>query len=416
MRHSFPAHLWKLALALGLMIVAVIIWGRLTATNPPSPTPTTAPVSQASSPVLPTATRPDSSGSGLLPTSSPTPPPPTRTPTPESVYHTVQAGEYPAIIAQEYGISVDTLLEVNQITDPTRLQIGQTLLIPVTVTPTPARPPPTATPNASPTPTPEPVYYTVQAGDTLTAIAAEYDTSVEAIMLANELADPQTLRVGQTLLIPPEGVRFNTPTTVHEIENGDTLSRLAVMYGSTVDDILAANPGLEPAALRIGQKVIVPITSPPINPQADPRRPQITAPEPISPTLVSVQQQVIEGVNAQREAEGLPPLQPDPDLTRMALAHAQDMVARGYFAHVTPDGVRLADRFTQQGVEATWMGENIQRNTQPRDETAAEAIRWFMNSAPHRANILHQQFNQIGVGVVEEPPGWFTFVLVFAKR
>jgi uncharacterized protein YkwD len=39
-----------------------------------------------------------------------------------------------------------------------------------------------------------------------------------------------------------------------------------------------------------------------------------------------------------------------------------------------------------------------------------------MNSAPHRHNILHNNHNHIGVGVVEGPPGWFTFVLVFAER
>ena len=95
---------------------------------------------------------------------------------------------------------------------------------------------------------------------------------------------------------------------------------------------------------------------------------------------------------------------------------AQDMVKRGYFAHITPEGVDLRGRFEQQGVEANWIGENIQFNTQPKDRAVAAAVEWLMNSPPHRANMLHERFNRIGVGVAEEPPGWYTFVLVFAER
>ena len=77
-------------------------------------------------------------------------------------------------------------------------------------TPTPmSRPPITeeaaSTPHvpdaASPTP-PAPLEYTVQAGDTLGAIAQAYDISVEDLMAANSLTDPNVLHVGQTLAIP----------------------------------------------------------------------------------------------------------------------------------------------------------------------------------------------------------------------
>ena len=333
--------------------------------------------------------------------------------TPVPVYHVVRAGEYPLSIAQQYDISVDTLLSINQITDPTRLQIGQKLLVPVTTTPVPTA---TPTPRFSPTPTPEPVYYTVQSGDTLLAIANEYDTGVEAIMLANELDNPHTLKIGQKLLIPPDGFKFDTPVVVHTIEGGDTFSHLSFYYGSTIDDILAANPGLEPTSLQIGQKVIIPVTSPPLNPAANPRLPQITSPEPIAPGLAGLPQQIINLVNGQRQTNGLPTLKSDSQLVTLALVHAQDMVKRGYFAHTTPEGITLDNRFAQQGIAADWNGENIQRNTKSIEETAPYAITWFMNSAPHRANILHERFNSIGVGVVEEPPGWYTFVLVFAER
>ena len=235
-------------------------------------------------------------------------------------------------------------------------------------------------------------------------------------MIANDLTDSQKLQVGQELVIPQDSISFDAPTVVHEIESGDTFGRLAFLYGSTIEDILAANPGLEPTALRVGQKVIVPVTSPPVNPAANPRLPQITSPESIPSTLVALPQQMIDQTNAQRESNGLPPLQGDDELAQIALAHAQDMVKRGYFAHITPEGVDLRTRFEQHGVEANWIGENIQLNTQPIDRTVLAAVEWFMNSPPHRANMLHERFNHIGVGVAEEPPGWYTFVLVFAER
>ena len=62
-------------------------------------------------------------------------------------------------------------------------------------------PPPTAIPVSSPTPS-QPTVYTVQEGDTLSDIAQDYNVSIEALMVANGITDPNLLRVGQTLTIP----------------------------------------------------------------------------------------------------------------------------------------------------------------------------------------------------------------------
>lgn len=60
---------------------------------------------------------------------------------------------------------------------------------------------PTAPPVVSPTP-PGPTLYTVQEGDTLGAIARTYGVSIEDLLVANGLTDPNVLHVGQTLIIP----------------------------------------------------------------------------------------------------------------------------------------------------------------------------------------------------------------------
>ncbi len=417
MNTSKNSHLWKIVVALGIIILVIVLWTK----NTPATSATATPLVKSQTITIketvmspkpsrtPTPSPQASSKQNVPSTMTATAKAPTATPSPIPVYHIVEEGQVPVAIAAEYGISVDLLLTLNQISDPTRLQIGQQLLIPITVTPTPSEPSPT------PTPTPEPRYHTIQAGDTLGAIAQQYDISLEILKFANNLSQDQTLQVNQKLLIPPSSIGFGTPTAIHTIKSGDTFDRLTYLYGSTIDDIIAANPSVDPSALRVGQQIIVPITSPLLNPEADPWLDQITLPAPMSAELLVIQQQVIETTNAQRESNGLANLSPDDRLTQIALAHAEDMVTRGFFAHVTPEGVNLRTRFAQHGVEANWVGENIQRNTQPADQSAANAIHWLMNSPPHRANMLHQHFTHLGVGVVEGPPGWYTFVMVFAQ-
>jgi len=70
---------------------------------------------------------------------------------------------------------------------------------------------PTAMPAFTPTP-PEPRQYIVQEGDTLGAIAQTYDVSIEDLMAANGITDPNRLALGQTLVIPPELFPANSPT------------------------------------------------------------------------------------------------------------------------------------------------------------------------------------------------------------
>ena len=72
----------------------------------------------------------------------------------------------------------------------------------VIATPTPQATP-TATPVPRPTPTPTPVVYTVQAGDTLSGIAARFGLTLEQLVQANRLVDPDSLQIVQQLTIPP---------------------------------------------------------------------------------------------------------------------------------------------------------------------------------------------------------------------
>ena len=116
--------------------------------------------------------------------------------------YTVQAGDTPYDIAQRFGVSVEELMEVNDITDPSSLSVGQKLIIPGQE---PGRVPEgTATPEGeatTATPTAEGVYV-VQEGDYPSSIAEQFGISVEELMEANGITDPTSLTVGQELIIP----------------------------------------------------------------------------------------------------------------------------------------------------------------------------------------------------------------------
>ncbi len=342
-------------------------------------------------------------------------------PTQVPVMHVMKSGEMLLTIAAQYDLSVETIMMVNEITDPTTLQIGQELLIPVT---------PTPQSKTSPTPTAQLIFYTIEPGDTLLAIALAHDTTVEALMSANWLSDPTALQIGQKLVIPPvDGLLPDAitwaPTAIHEIEGGDTLLSLAADYGSSVEDILTVNPDLDPSLLQIGQQVKVPLTRQKVwlgsglTPAKSSPPPGLSAADVAalkagSPSLVGLEQEMIEAVNAERQDEGLSPLAVDEQLTLMAWNQAHDMAERGYMSHITPEGRTLRDRFQDRGLPINWVGENIYLSVKPAKQAVPAAVGWFMGDPPHRRNILHRNFTRIGVGVAQQPTGWYNFVLVFA--
>lgn len=101
-------------------------------------------------------------------------------------------------------------------------------------------------------------------------------------------------------------------------------------------------------------------------------------------------------VNAERIKAGLQPLRADLQLLPVARAHSKDMFAKGYFAHIDPDGKTPADRIRQARVPFLTAGENLALGP-----TLSRCHRGLMESPGHRANILNPAFGRVGIAVLD---------------
>ncbi|MEK7118092.1 MAG: CAP domain-containing protein [Patescibacteria group bacterium] len=139
--------------------------------------------------------------------------------------------------------------------------------------------------------------------------------------------------------------------------------------------------------------------------EASPER-KISAPGPLilastSPRTAEVN--VLDGdaivslTNAERAKAGLPPLYSSKRLLAMAEAKALDMIEKQYFAHVAPNGADIALLAKKYGYEFLNVGENLARGD---FYSSAHVVSGWMNSPGHRANILNEEFTEIGVAAL----------------
>lgn len=132
-------------------------------------------------------------------------PEPTGTPTPEyPLTYVVQSGDTLFSIAEEFGVDLYLLMVWNGLSDQDQLQINQEILIP-----DPESDLPTGTALPSTLLPGQQIEYQVKPGDTLESIAAQFNSTSQAIAEANDIEDPNSINIGQILLIP---VNIATPT------------------------------------------------------------------------------------------------------------------------------------------------------------------------------------------------------------
>ena len=129
-------------------------------------------------------------------------------------------------------------------------------------------------------------------------------------------------------------------------------------------------------------------------------------------------------VNQERTSRGMKRLRLSQRLSRAARGHASDMVRHNYFSHDSLGGGDFVGRIRRTGYlrsAGAWLvGENLAWGSGNRSSPDANVRAW-MDSPPHRANILKRRFREIGIGVVlgapvHNMPEAATYATDFARR
>jgi uncharacterized protein YkwD len=115
-----------------------------------------------------------------------------------------------------------------------------------------------------------------------------------------------------------------------------------------------------------------------------------------APARPELEAEMLRLVNQERVANGLAPLEADPEMAEVARRHSADMFARGYFAHNTPENKSPFERMRESEVKFRIAGENLALAP-----TVPIAHTGLMNSPGHRANILKPQFGRVGIGILD---------------
>lgn len=237
-----------------LAISALLLAGCTRPKPAPTPTPTPRPVS---TPVVlvtpqpsptPAEVTPVPAQPEVTPQPSPVGPEPAPTPLPAQGYinYKVKWGDTLESIAYRFGTTVEELVRINNLTNPNLIYIGQILKVPGTAQAVP--------------PSPAASEYIVQPGDTIWSIAVRFNTTVEAIAVANRLINPNFIYVGQKLVIPSPGqapAQVSQPK-IHIVRYGETLTSIAFRYGTTVEAIMRANNLPNPNFIYVGQRLVIP--------------------------------------------------------------------------------------------------------------------------------------------------------------
>lgn len=110
--------------------------------------------------------------------------------------------------------------------------------------------PVTPVPIPIPTPIQNTGTYKIQSGDTLSGIAQKYNTSVSYLVQINGIANPNVIYAGQTIKVPTTA---NTNQITYTVKAGDTLSSIAIKYGTTYKELARKNNISNPNLIYVGQ-------------------------------------------------------------------------------------------------------------------------------------------------------------------
>ncbi len=182
------------------------------------------------------------------------------------VEHEVSKGQTLSYISQKYGVPVSAIQEVNGLTNTHRLSVGQLLVIPANKT--------TAENSSKSSPKSKTssksvgkkssgtVTYLVKEGDTLSRLALKFNTTAQEIKRLNSLKNTSYIKKGQKLRISSEEISESAGLLKdHIVKRGETLGDLSKKYGVSVAAIISANNLSSAHLLKVGQHLLIPTSS-----------------------------------------------------------------------------------------------------------------------------------------------------------
>ena len=176
-----------------------------------------------------------------------------------SAAYTVRRGDTLGSIAAKAGTTIATVVSLNGIKNPNLVRVGQVLSLPAA----PASPAPGAPTTPATTPAGGATHHVVQRGDTIGGIASRYGISQAQLIGANGLTNG-VVYAGQRLSLLPATAPVPTPgsgagaSTTYTVAAGDTLSRIAQRFGTTIKTLQSANGLADPNRLVLGATLTIP--------------------------------------------------------------------------------------------------------------------------------------------------------------
>jgi uncharacterized protein YkwD len=190
-----------------------------------------------------------------------------------------------------------------------------------------------------------------------------------------------------------------------------SLNELLSKYGINGNTTSACPNGKCPAPTGTVNTTPKPTTTPAPAPAPTSGSGSTTTVPPVTGNMSADEKKMINLVNQDRAANGLPALTFDSSLRAGALAHSQDMSSNNYFSHTSPTLGDFGTRVKASGVKYSAAGENIAMYG-----SVDKAEAGFMNSPGHRANILNTTYTRVGIGIVyNQSKGAYYITQWFAK-
>ncbi len=152
-----------------------------------------------------------------------------------------------------------------------------------------------------------------------------------------------------------------------------------------------------------------------VRPRGEARGSVVQTAAAVSDDVRRIERAVFDLMNAERSAKGLAGLKWSDDVARVARQHSANMAAEKFFSHRGKDGSMVDDRADLFGIRWASIGENI-AFMRGYSDPEKKALKTWLDSPPHRRNLLGQQWSESAIGVAQADDGSYYFTQVFIAR